>query len=213
VAASEALARQSYFRRQRSFPVIKQLALGTILGAIVLFIWSALAWMIIPWPGEPMRHFTSEDAVVNALKANAPRSGNYLIPNNPERSPGMTEEQYQKATKDAEDRMNNGPMVFAAIRLEGVSMVKSMIVGFLTDVVATLLACILLLQTDRLSYRARVAFVAGLGLLIFVGGHLDEWNWWGFSSAYTMMTLGAVVIGWILSGLVIAKSVRGKTAI
>jgi hypothetical protein len=193
--------------------MIKQLALGTILGAIVLFIWSALAWMIIPWPGEPLRHFTSEDAIVAAIKANAPRSGNYLIPIEPQRLPGMTEEQYQKATKDAEDRMNNGPMVFAAVRLEPVSMAKAMIVGFLTNVIAVFLACVLLLQTDRLSYRGRVLFVAGLGLLVFLAGHLDEWNWWGFSNAYTMMQLGALVIGWILSGLVIAKFVRGKTAV
>ncbi len=193
--------------------MIKQLALGTILGAIVLFVWSALAWMIVPWPGEPLRHFTSEDAVVAAIKANVPRSGNYLIPNEPQRLPGMTEEQYQKATKDAEDRMNNGPMVFAAVRLEPVSMAKAMIVGFLTNVVAVFLACVLLLQTDRLSYRGRVLFVAGLGLLVFLAGHLDEWNWWGFSNAYTMMQLGALVIGWILTGLVIAKFVRGKTAV
>jgi hypothetical protein len=108
--------------------------------------------------------------------------------------------------------MNNGPMVFAAVRLEPVSMAKAMIVGFLTDVVAVFLACVLLLQTDRLSYRGRVGFVAGLGLLIFAGGHLDEWNWWGFSHAYTLMQLGALAIGWLLAGLVIAKFVRGKTA-
>ena len=193
--------------------MIKKLALGTILGAIVLFIWSALAWMIIPWPGEPLRHFTSEDAIVAAIKANAPRSGNYLIPNEPERLPGMTEEQYQKATKDAEDRMNNGPMVFAVVRLEPMSMAKAMILGFLTNVIGVFLACILLLQTDRLSYRDRVLFVAGLGLLVFLAGHLDEWNWWGFSNAYTMMQLGALLIGWILAGLVMAKFVRGKSAI
>jgi len=193
--------------------MIKQIALGAVLGAIVLFIWSALAWMIIPWPGEPLRHFTSEDAIVAAIKANAPRSGNYLIPNEPQRLPGMTEEQYQKATKDAEDRMNNGPMVFAAVRLEPVSMAKAMVVGFLTNIITVFFACVLLLQTDRLSYRGRVLFVAGLGLLIFLGGHVDEWNWWGFSNAYMMMQLGALVIGWILSGLVIAKFVRGKTAV
>ncbi len=42
----------------------KQLALGSILGAIVLFVWSAIAWMLIPWPGEPLRSFTNEDAVI-----------------------------------------------------------------------------------------------------------------------------------------------------
>ena len=74
----------------------KQLVLGSVLGAIVLFVWSAIAWMLIPWPGEPLRTFTNEDAVAQAIKANAPRSGNYLLPNEPKRTPGMTNEQSQK---------------------------------------------------------------------------------------------------------------------
>jgi hypothetical protein len=193
--------------------MIKNLALGTILGAIVLFVWSAIAWMFIPWPGEPMRSFTNEQAVVDAMKANAPQSGNYLLPNEPKRTPGMTDEQYNAAMKAAEDRMNNGPMVFAAIRLGPVSMAKAMIVGFVIDLVAVFLGCVLLLQTDRLTYKGRVAFVAGLGLLIFAATHLNDWNWWGFSTAYTLMQLGAVFIGWLLAGLLMAKFVRGKTAV
>ena len=59
----------------------RPLILGTVLGAIVLFIWSTIAWMLIPWPGEPLRSFTNDDAVAQAIKANSPRSGNYLLPN------------------------------------------------------------------------------------------------------------------------------------
>src|SRR5437762_2784297 len=72
--------------------MVKQLALGAILGGIVLFFWSAIAWMLIPWPGEPLRSFTNDDAVIAAIKANAPKSGNYLLPNEVKRAPGMTDE-------------------------------------------------------------------------------------------------------------------------
>ena len=193
--------------------MIKNLALGTVLGAIVLFVWSAITWMFIPWPGEPMRSFTNEQAIVDAIKANAPQSGNYLLPNEVKKTPGMTDEQYNAAIKAAGDRMNTGPMVFAAIRLGPVSMVKAMVVGFITDLVAVFLGCVLLLQTDRLTYKGRVAFVAGLGLLIFAAAHLNDWNWWGFSAAYTLVQLGGVFIGWLLAGLLMAKFVRGKTAV
>ena len=96
----------------------KQLVLGSVLGAIVLFVWSAIAWMLIPWPGEPLRTFTNEDAVAQAIKANAPRSGNYLLPNESKRTVGMTNEQYQKVEQEAADRMSRGPVIFAAVRLE-----------------------------------------------------------------------------------------------
>jgi hypothetical protein len=191
----------------------KQLVLGTVLGAIVLFIWSALAWMIIPWPGEPFRTFTNEQAVLDAIKANAPQSGNYLLPNEPKRTPGMTGAQYKAAEKAAMDQGARGPMVFAVVRLGPMDMAKPLVVQLLTDIVLALLGCILLLQTDRLSYFARVAFVGALGVLIFIGGHVEEWNWFSFSTVYLMMELGAIVIGWILAGLVMAKFARGKTAV
>lgn len=193
--------------------MIKQLLLGTILGAIVLFIWSSLAWMIIPWPGEPFRSFTNEQAVVDTIKANAPQSGNYLLPNEPKRAPGMTDEQYKAAKRAAMDQGGRGPMVFAAVRLGPIDMAKPLVIQLFTDIVLALLASILLLQADRLSYVARVVFVTAIGVLIFVGGHVEEWNWFSFSTAYLMMELGAIVIGWILAGLLMAKFVRGKTAV
>ena len=126
----------------------------------------------------------------------------------------MTDEQYRTAVQNAENRMIQGPMIFASVRLEPMgSMARYMVIGLITDVIAVLLACILLLQTNAASYPARVGFVAGLGILIFVGGHLDEWNWWGFSNAYMLMQFGVIVIGWILAGLVISVFVRGRAAV
>ena len=191
--------------------MIRQLALGTILGAVVLFFWSALAWMVIPWPGEPLRGFTNEEATLQAIKANAPRSGVYLMPIEVKRTPGMTEEQYQKAMQDAHNRMLQGPMIFASVRLEPMgSITRFFVIGFITQLLVAFLGTFLLLQTSGLSYAARVTFLTVLGVLIFAGGHLDEWNWWGFSNAYTGMQFGSIVIGWLLAGLLISALVRGK---
>src|SRR5947208_14331794 len=129
--------------------MLKQLVLGTVLGAIVLFAWSAVAWMFIPWPGEPFRTFTNEQAVIDAIKANAPQSGNYLLPNEPKRTPGMTDAQYKAAEQAAMEQGARGPMIFAVVRLGPMGMAKPLVVQFLTDIVLALLGCILLLQTDR----------------------------------------------------------------
>jgi hypothetical protein len=118
--------------------MIKQLALGSILGAVVLFIWSALAWTLIPWPGQPLRAFTNEDAVQQAVIANAPKSGNYVLPN-PE-TKGLTSDQQQKAM----DKMMHGPFIFAAVRLEPLgSMGKYMVIEFLTQLVCAFIATLL----------------------------------------------------------------------
>lgn len=191
----------------------KQLALGSVLGAVVLFMWSAIAWMLIPWPGEPLRSYTNEEAMAQAFTANAPRSGNYILPNLPKRTPGMTDQQFAALEKSMADRWGRGPIIFAAVRLEpfgsfGVALVKQ----FLTQFVLALLATLLLLQTSGLARGARIAFVAAFGLIIFVGGHVDEWTWWSFSNAYMLMQFGAIVMGWLLASLVISTFVRGKMA-
>jgi hypothetical protein len=188
----------------------KRLALGSLLGGIVLFVWSAIAWMVIPWPGEPLRSFTNEDAVVQAVTANAPRSGNYLLPNEPKRT-GMTDERYKAARQMAMDRMTRGPMIFAVVRLEPMgSTTRPLIIQFLTQLVLALMATFMLLQTRGLTYAGRVAFVTAIGVIIFVGGHVEEWNWFSFSNAYMVMEFGAIVIGWLLASLVIAALVRGR---
>ena len=193
--------------------MIKQLLLGTVLGAIVLFLWSALAWMLIPWPGDPLRSFTNEDAVLQAIKQNAPRSGTYLVPNMPRRTPGMTDQQYAAAEKAMADRWGRGPIVFAAVRLEPFgSFGAALVIQFLTQLVLAVIATLLLLQTIGLSRAGRIAFVAAIGVIIFVGGHVDEWTWWSFSNAYMLMQFGAIVIGWVLAALVISTFVRGRAA-
>jgi heme exporter protein D len=193
--------------------VSKQLILGSVLGSIVLFVWSAIAWTLIPWPGDPLRSFTNEDAVLQAIKENAPRSGTYLVPNIPRRTPGMTDQQFKAAQQAMEDKMAHSPIVFASIRLEPFgSMVKPLVIQYLTQLVVALLAAFLLLQTCGLSYKSRIIFLTVIGVIIFVGGHVDEWTWWGFSNAYMLMQLGALVIGWFLASLVMAKFVTGKAA-
>lgn len=190
----------------------KQLALGTILGGIVLFVWSFIAWTLIPWPGEPLRGFTNDDAVIAAIKANAPRSGNYLLPNEVKREPGMTDEQFKAAQQATMDKMSRGPVVFAAIRLEPFgSLTKPLVIKFVNLLVMALLASVLLAQTSGLSYLTRVILLTTIGLIIFGGANVDEWNWWGFSNAYTAMQFGVQVIGWFLAGLVMSIFVRGKS--
>jgi len=90
------------------------------------------------------------------------------------------------------------------------STTRPLILQFLTQLVLALIASFLLLQTGRLSYKGRVIFLTVIGVIIFVGGHADEWNWWSFSNAYMLMQFGAIVIGWLLASFVIAALVRGR---
>src|SRR5215210_3571607 len=185
----------------------KQLILGSVLGGIVLFVWSFIAWTFIPWPGEPIRSFSNEGAVEQAIVSNAPASGIYLLPN-PHKT-GVTPEQQAAA----EEKLMRGPMVFTSVRLGAMRPFPVLLITqLLTFIISALIVTFLLLKTGGLTYGQRVVFVVLCGILIFLGGKMDQWVWWSFSTSYLIVEFGAIVIGWILAALVIAKFAGGRTA-
>lgn len=161
--------------------------LGAVLGGIVVFIWSALSWMVIPWHAATMTPFKNDKAVIDVIKANAEKSGVYFSPSDPA-------------------SMGVEPLIYAAVRRENMtSMAKPMVIGVLIDILCAGLVTWLLLQTSGKSYFGRVGFVAMVALAIGLFERLSDLNWWGFPPAYTAVLIADLVIGWFLAGLVIAK--------
>ena len=161
--------------------------IGAILGGIVVFIWSALSWMVIPWHEATMSKFKNDKAVSEVIGANAEKSGVYFSPSD-------------------EARLGAGPLVYAAVKREGMtSMAKPMALGVLIDILSAGLVTWLLLQTDGKSYFGKVVFVVVVALSIGLFERLGDLNWWGFPPAFTAVLIADLVIGWFLAGLVIAK--------
>ena len=66
----------------------------------------------------------------------------------------------------------------------------------------------LLLQTTGLSYAKRVVFLGVAGLAAGVIVEIPNWNWWGFSTAYTAVNIIDFTLMWTIAGLVIARVAR-----
>jgi len=182
---------------------------GTILGGIVLFLWSMLAWAVLPLHTSTLLSFANEEAMTQALIATAPKSGNYLLPAERLNTQGMTADQIKTAQQAAMDRMMKGPTMFAAVRLGPVgSMASYYGAQVLTQFVCAFLATLLLLPAKALSYWGRVAFLVGIALAGGVACYIPEWVWWSFSSAYTTANFVDLLVGFFLAGLVIAKVVK-----
>src|SRR5712692_3296990 len=124
---------------------------GTVLGGIILFAWGAVSWMALPWREGTILPFTNEAALTQAIAANAPRSGIYLLP-----SPHP---QDKAADAAAKEQMMKGPMVFASVRLGPMgSMAGFMAIQFAIQLASALLATVLLLHARPLAYGGRVLF-------------------------------------------------------
>jgi hypothetical protein len=183
----------------------KSLLLGTILGGLTAFIWSSISWELLGWHEKTLLTFENDEAVAAVLLSHTTQSGTYLLPGMPSQE-GMTPEQKKAAQSALMERMQKGPIMFAAVRRNGFgSYARGLVIQFLSLVAAAFLLTWLLLQTQGLTYWRRVAFLAAAGLAAGVISDLPNWSWWGFSGLYTGVNVADFTLTWFISGLVIAK--------
>jgi hypothetical protein len=191
---------------------MKSLILGTILGGLVAFLWSSVSWEVLTWHEKTLLTFHDEDDVATVVAGHTTQSGTYLLPGGPSRE-GMTREQKKAAEAAQMQKMQKGPVMFAAVRREGFgSYSRGLITQVLCELAAAFLLTWLLLQTRGLSYGRRVAFLAVAGLAAGVIADLSNWNWWGFSGTYTAVNVVDYTLTWLLAGLVIAAVAKPRTS-
>ena len=174
---------------------MKNCILAVVLSAVVLFAWGFVSWEILPWHNAVANKFEDESAVSSVLKANAPVAGIYFLP------------------FAQEDIKPEGLFAFAAVSPEwmGTNVGGMMGLGLLGQAVSALLVLLLLRKTSNLDYWGRVCFVALAGLTIGFVSHFPLWNWFGFPTSYTLVTILDVLIAWFLAGLVLARFVEGRS--
>jgi hypothetical protein len=154
---------------------------GGVAAGLVLFVWSAAYHMLIPWEKIALNEFKDTGAMVQAVKANAPANGMYFAPQG----------------------------VFAAVAFLPDSSDKTALMGtnmaieVVKDIVVGLLLAVILPWARTRTVVGRGALLGAIGLAAALSEHVSEWNWYGFSGPFTLLTMGDIVIGWFLAGLVL----------
>jgi hypothetical protein len=188
--------------------MLKPLVKGGLLGGLVLFVWGAVSWTVLPLHNMTLSKFTDENAVATVITENAKDPGVYFLPNAYHES-AASEAEKKAAYEAAQKRMPEGPVVFASIRLKGMkSMAPFVLTGIVISIIGATLGTLLLLKTKETGYFRKAGYLALFAFTAGVVCFLPYWNWFGFSTAYTAASIIDLTIGWFLAGLVIAKVAR-----
>ncbi len=190
------------------------LAASAVAGGLVLFGWSAISWMVLDWhETEPvMNAFVDQEQALKTLTINAPESGNYLVPFIPKLREGNTPEHERTRARTASS-MQAGPMAFVVVRHGPLEMGRTFGIQLAIFIAGALLASIVVKSARPLPYWRRVLLVIAVGGAVAIVGHLPSWNWWGFSTSYTLIQVADCLIGFGLAGLVIAAIARNRQPI
>jgi hypothetical protein len=182
-----------------------RILIASLLAAIVAFVWGFLSWALLPWH-RPMK-FKDSAAVAQAIKANAPDHGIYMIPD-------WGDDMSDEAARKMEEDLKNAPFVWAMVHPAPTDsgMVRPMIFGFLRAFVAAVILCILLSYSSRESFACRVRFCVLTYLLVSINGDGPFWIWFhGPLQNFLIMTADHLIEG-LLVGLVLAKFIRPAAA-
>lgn len=182
---------------------MKNLAIGSLLAAIVLFFWGFLFWAV--GLGDPHTHQGNEEPVLEALNQYLPEPGVYQLPD-------YTVLDQETFTA----RHRRGPLATIFLRKAGAEPGGPMVfvLGFLHMLAACLLIGLLLQRTTPVtaSYSARVTLVALVGAAGAVWSSLNGPIWWYWPWSYGLKLFLYDFIAFVLAGLVLAAFIRPPKA-
>src|SRR5262252_2380933 len=180
-----------------------KILLAGVLGAIAMFIWTAIAHMALPLGEAGIAEIPNESAVLSAMQSNiGDQTGLYIFP-------GMgvgknaSRQERSEAMKHMDERIAANPSGVLMYHAQGrpFKFGKALGIEFVTQLVEAILVVFLLAQTRIESFAGRVGFVLVAGIMAAIATNLSYWNWYGFPTAYIGSYMLIQIVGFFCTGI------------
>ena len=192
-----------------------RIILAGVLGAIAMFVWTAIAHMLLPLGEAGVSEIPKDEDVLAALEKSAgKKSGFYIYPGmglGPEATHQQRNEAMDKYAKKLE-KNPSGLIIYHPAGSRPMNMAKFLTIEFITELCEALLAVWLLAQTRIVSFGGRIGFVLAAGIMAAIATNVSYWNWWGFPTIYTTSYMFIQIVGFFFIGLVAALVFKKSAA-
>lgn len=182
---------------------MKKILIAGIVGGLIVFAWGALSHLVLQIGTMGVEALPNEDASLAALRESTRESGVYFIPG-ADMSKEMTPE--EEAAWNA--KFATGPTGLLVLHYpapgEQPMGASKLLIGVLGDILAALLLAYVLARLPG-TYGSRVLCAVGIAVFAWLSVSVPYWNWYHFSTAFTVSEAIDQVIGWLLAGLAMAK--------
>lgn len=182
-----------------------RILLAGILGAIAMYVWTAVAHMATPLASVGFSQLGNEPSVLQVLnQGGCPKAGLYFFP--------WVDPKDPKAMQKSADLMktNASGLMICQPAGSAFNMTPMLVKEFVKQLAQSLIAAFLLSLAVFMGYVARVGFVTLIGIFAALGTDTSYWIWYGFPLNYTLANIAIGLVGAIVAGLVIAAIVRPR---
>jgi hypothetical protein len=177
--------------------VMVRLFLGSLVVALVLWIWSTVFYVVLPIPYYTMSQTADDLAAGEALRKHFPESGTYILPG-----------RYADDATRKEMR-SNGPVATVYIARDGFPEVsaRQIAIGTFNSVVIGLLlgVAMMLLRKYTTDYWSHVAIGTTFGMAYTAYPRFADIIWSAFPPGYQLMMIFSDGFSWILITMVMAR--------
>ncbi len=192
----------------------KKILLGTILGAVVVFLMSSIFHMATHLGEVGVQALPNEEGVLAAMRSSIHEPGFYFFPE-PNMAPGRSKEQMQADSAAYLAKYKEGPTGILIYSPGGVELQfgKLLVYQFLFGLAGSFLASwILGVTAGATSYGTRALIVVAAALFGGIVYTLPYWNWYRFPTNYIIAEIGTMVVSWAVAGLAMAAVVKKSAA-
>lgn len=188
--------------------MLKQIIIGGFLGGMALFISGYITWAATDLHSGTIRSHEGITAVVENISEHLPETGVYYFP--PANFDRSDSESMAAWMEEFETKPHG--MIFYNTTLGNPMPPSRLLRGFLVDVLASMMATILLLMAlpSLSGYWSRVLYVVSLGVFAILSVHLVENVFHDMPFSWTTGVSLDMAASWLFVGLVLGGVIKNK---
>lgn len=195
----------------------KRVILAGILGAIAMFLWSAVAHMVTPLGETGISEIPNEPAVLSVMQSTlGDKEGMYMFP-------GMglgakaTREQKNQAMQQYQTKLDqnaSGILIYHPPGRRALSP-SQFATEFLTELVEALIIAFLIANSRATTLGGRIGVGLMVGIAAAITTNISYWNWDGFPTKYTLafstIEIVAYLVAATVAGLILGRGVANRS--
>ncbi|SEN09481.1 hypothetical protein SAMN02800694_2752 [Luteibacter sp. UNCMF331Sha3.1] len=176
-----------------------RIAIATLLGGLVMFIWGMLAHMLLPIGSMSMRAPLDEGKILTALHDNLPNEhAVYLLP-----FYDPNTEHNDKTNEAYSARARSNPYAFIVYSPIGkdpmATFPYNLFHQWLSDTLAALIVALIMIRAG-VGVSRGLLIGLGFGIFTWLSLSVPYWNWYRFPGPFTLGYLLEQAFGWLLAG-------------
>ena len=180
---------------------MKRKIVSLIAGTLILFVWNALSWMVLPFHSNTLNSIPEHAINTELLNEHLLKDGVYHYP-------GFPKEDTPQAFSEMEKRIETGPRITLMVFKRGKTELFS-ILSFLGSVAinfVTVLLLYFLIQISRVQTAKTILLMTlFVALIIGFASDLAQMNWYLFPLDYTILSMVDHLIPFLLIGFLFSK--------